>query len=107
MNLRVDTGECIPLRVAAGYTNLMRNRQNIVTMTATVAGVLALSGGCVWPASPTRLSNSSGTTAVFEIQAGVSACHVNWSQFGLSVPADQWEPRAGSSGAGTVSPRPG
>src|ERR1700712_2290346 len=36
----------------------MRNRRNIVTMTAAAAGVLTLAGGCGWPANPTSIRPS-------------------------------------------------
>lgn len=42
----------------------MRNRQNIVTMTATTVGVLALAGGCAWPTVPNRPSSSTPSTGV-------------------------------------------
>jgi hypothetical protein len=45
----------------------MRNRRNIVTMTAAAAGVVALAGGCAWPTVPLRPGTSTPS-------AGVMAC---------------------------------
>jgi hypothetical protein len=69
VNLLGDTSDCATPGVSAGYTPLMRNRQNIVTMTAVAAGVLTLAAGCGWPTGPNPIRPGGSTTST-----GVGSC---------------------------------